>query len=65
MLVVVSKIKAMGKKVNLRIGMDFCTKLSEVIVQIVIAAAKNAREEGMGTVKARHMPTSMDFNLEN
>jgi histone H3/H4 len=56
MLVVVSKVKAMGKAVDFRISLEFCERLSEKLGDIVIAAVKIAHADGRGTVKARDMP---------
>lgn len=54
-IVVASKIKALGKVVQLRVSAEFINALSGVVGKIVIASAKKAKEEGMGTIKARHL----------
>ena len=56
MLVVVSKVKAMAKAAGLRTSAEFCNSLNEEVQKIVIAAAKQAKEAKMGTIKDRHMP---------
>ncbi len=56
MLVVVSKVKAMGKAVGFRVSLEFCEKLSQELQEIVIASVKRAQKDGRGTVKARDLP---------
>ncbi len=56
MLVVVSKVKAMGKAVGFRISLEFCEKLSEALYNILVASVKKAQADGRGTVKARDLP---------
>lgn len=54
-LIVASKVKAIYKKVGLRTSGDFAEALSKLMHQALIAAAKNTKKEGMGTVKPRHL----------
>jgi hypothetical protein len=54
-LIVASKVKAVYKKVGFRTSGDFAEALSKFMHQVLIAAAKNAKAEGVGTVKPRHL----------
>jgi hypothetical protein len=55
-LVVVSKVKALAKVGGLRTSVEFCEALSNEVGKIVIEAAKRAKGDGRGTVKARDLP---------
>jgi histone H3/H4 len=55
-LVVVSKVKALAKIGGLRTSSEFCEALSEQVGTIIIEAAKSAKSDGRGTIKARDLP---------
>lgn len=54
-IVIASKIKALGKVAQLRVSAEFISALSDMVGKIVIASAKKCREDQMGTIKARHL----------
>lgn len=54
-IVVASKIKALGKVASLRVSAEFINALSNLVGKIVIASAKKCKADGMGTIKARHL----------
>jgi hypothetical protein len=54
-IVVASKIKTLGKVAQLRVSTEFISALSDMVGKIVIASAKKCKEDGMGTLKARHL----------
>lgn len=56
-LVVTSKIKQLGKVAQLRVSADFIASLSALVGKIVILSAKNCKEDGMGTLKPKHLPS--------
>lgn len=56
MLVVVSKIKALAKVGGLRTSEEFCKALSDKVGGFIIEAAKAAKADGRGTIKARDIP---------
>jgi histone H3/H4 len=55
-LVVSSKIKALAKVGGLRTSAEFIEALSEKVGLIVIEAAKKAKADKRGTIKARDLP---------
>lgn len=56
MLVVVSKIKGLAKVGGLRTSVEFCEALSDQVGTIIIEAAKKAKADKRGTIKARDLP---------
>jgi hypothetical protein len=54
-IVVASKIKQLAKAGQLRVSAEFIHALSGMVGRIVIASAKKCKEDGMGTIKARHL----------
>lgn len=55
MLIVASKVKAMGAAVDLRTSKEFLEALSDKVQDLVIAAAKAAKEDKRQTIKARDL----------
>jgi histone H3/H4 len=55
-LVVTSKIKALAKIGGLRTSAEFIDALSKAVGSIVISAAKQAKADNRGTIKARDLP---------
>lgn len=62
-LVVVSKVKALAKVGGLRTSSEFCEALSKEVGRIVIEAAKAAKTDERGTIKARDLP-NISFNAD-
>jgi histone H3/H4 len=60
MLVVASKVKAMAKAGGLRTSQEFIDALSAKIEDLVIAAAKAAKDKNRQTLKARDLPEPDD-----
>lgn len=56
MVIVVSKVKAMAKAVDLRLSQEACEAISGIVQQVVIESAKAAKAEKIGTIKKRHIP---------
>jgi hypothetical protein len=56
MLVVTSKVKALAKVGGLRTSAEFVKALSDAVGLIVIEAAKQAKADNRGTIKARDLP---------
>lgn len=55
-LVVSSKVKALAKIGGLRTSAEFIEALSQQVGLIIIEAAKQAKADKRGTIKARDLP---------
>ena len=55
-LIVVSAVKALAKIGGLRTSVEFCEALSKEVGGIIIQAAKLAKADNRGTIKARDLP---------
>lgn len=59
-LVVASKIKALAKKKGLRTSAEAIEALSEVVESVINSAVKKAKEEGVATIKERHIGVEVE-----